>query len=258
MQTFPEIRTIILETTEQIQNSWNNREDAVRSVAEWCKLASKMFSPYLQALTENRFGSLKAMKTKLIAMLDKGIETFKDSTTKLQAASRSLNKARGKLAILIVDVDAANRQTSGDRDNLIHERRGAAYPAALLGALPALLWFGNPVGMAATAIGCLTVSFGVAVAVVEGHQIPSLLEQHGINVTVFIRMKEFLEEQENELENVKNTVAKDVSDISDLNVQVQVTKDALEGDDNVFGRNQIMKAVKDLIRQCTTYTSNRF
>lgn len=254
----------VSETATSIRDSLDDRDNAIQSVTEWCQLTLQKFSPYLTALATNVSGSLTATKRGLIMILDEGIKMFEDAQDKLQKASKSLNEAASNMVNLIQRLDKMKGESADKRDQSITQRRVTAYASAggatvgagAIGTVAPLFLLPPPIGLILGAIAVPIagiVSFSVAAGTVEGSQVPTLRATHETNVTTLEQLKDALKNQEIEIEEMKRKHKEDVNKFGTLKVQGKCTKDALEDDDSVFGREEAVRNVKKLVSLCEKY-----
>lgn len=234
-----ESAVIVGEIKTHLGNAADKYFSATQCIYEWCSLASRLLTIYLQLLDKRDEKTFPALKQLLIKTLDDGVVKMTNGQAKLEESSMSFNILKGKLVTLHSRLTNEFNSQSTYFQSKVNQIRTAAYAGALAGAV------GGPFG--------LVIAYAIAASKVEGHMIPELKLKLGQIKKFFENLQKVVHQANVDIDTTKAKLKDEIRYIGELKIRTDEARSVIPFDDLDALRDNTKDSVKKLIVQCNEY-----
>lgn len=212
---------------------------STQSIYEWCGTAVYQLNLYLKLFKETGPKSAAAQKAILLAVLDSGIKKMNEAQQRLSESSSAFNKVSGELLSLNTQLKNDFDKNSEYYRKQIDKIRTEAYAGAASGAVL------GPFG--------LLISYSIAAGVIEGKLVPELNAKMDSIKAFYVDLKQTLEKTNMDIDTTKTKLQTEIATIGDLKVKTENTQTIIPLDEFETLRDEVIKAVTQLIAHCSDY-----
>lgn len=227
-QLITEIKTIVLK-------GLNSYSMSTKSINEWCGKAAYSLGLYLKLFKANS----ATEKRILVDVLDKGIIKMNEAQQHLSKSFEAFNSAAGKLSTLNTQLKNDFDKNSEYYRKQIDKIRTEAYAGAASGAVL------GPFG--------LIIAYSIAAGVIEGKLVPELNAKMDSIKAFYVDLKQTLEKANMDIDTTKTQLQTEIQTIGDLKVETENTQAIIPLDEFETLRDEVIKAVTQLIAHCSDY-----